>query len=52
MILDCGWEISFRTDACLIEGDIRNIYESFFPDNIDGIIGGFSPIFPFAESHA
>lgn len=27
-------------DVCLIEGDIRNINESFFPDKIDGIIGG------------
>ena len=27
-------------DVCLIEGDIRNINEDLFPDNIDGIIGG------------
>lgn len=27
-------------DVCLIEGDIRNINEQFFPNNIDGIIGG------------
>ena len=27
-------------DVCLIEGDIRNINEHFFPNNIDGIIGG------------
>ena len=27
-------------NVCLVEGDIRNINESFFPNNIDGIIGG------------
>ena len=27
-------------EVCLIEGDIRNINEKFFPKNIDGIIGG------------
>ena len=27
-------------DVCLIEGDIRNINEAFFPAGIDGIIGG------------
>lgn len=27
-------------DVCLIEGDIRNINETFFPEKIDGIIGG------------
>lgn len=27
-------------DVCLIEGDIRNINETFYPQGIDGIIGG------------
>ncbi len=27
-------------DVCLIEGDIRNINESYYPEGIDGIIGG------------